>query len=279
MMYYYYFILAFISSHFISGAFGTAPNCEYNGTNYIWSVCQPNLQCNSLLGATNIVSCQKPTTGTPQNTGLLSSGVWADSPGGGGAVVNYKSGTAPCKSSGKVRQTNVFFTCAPGQLDKVVAADESATKCVYEVFMSGKSACASSSSSSSSGSDVTCTLSRSGKLKVQYPGDTPINCTSQGVSECNAPGGFQCLGLLSSSSTRCSAPNEIVCQASSIVCRAGGMSCSIEGGQLSIRPDTVVVPGGDNSQSDSKTSNSSSTSTSFSLFTILLSLSIIAILI
>ncbi|EGG24181.1 hypothetical protein DFA_06328 [Cavenderia fasciculata] len=144
---------------------------------------------------------------------------------------------------------------------------------------SSSSPSSSSSTSSSDESDVTCTLSRSGKLKVQYPGGTPINCTSQGISECNTPGGFQCLGLLSSSSTRCSAPHEIVCQASSIVCRAGGMSCSIENGQLSIKPDTTVVPGGDNSQSDSDSKTSNSSSISFSLFTILLSLSIIVILI
>ncbi|EGG22840.1 hypothetical protein DFA_04970 [Cavenderia fasciculata] len=133
-------------------------------------------------------------------------------------------------------------------------------------------------SSSSSSSDVTCTLSRSGKLKVEYPGNAPINCTSQGISECNVPGGFQCLGLLSSSSTRCSAPHEIVCQASSIVCRVGGMSCSIEGGQLSIKADTALPPN-DNSQSDSNSQTNDASplsSVSFSTLFILSLLSIIA---
>ncbi|EGG15154.1 hypothetical protein DFA_09978 [Cavenderia fasciculata] len=245
MMYYYYFVLAFISSHFISGAFGTAPNCEYNGidysgfnvqgTNYIWSVCQPNLQCNSLLGATNIVSCQKPTTGTPQNTGLLSSGVWADSPGGGGAVVNYKSGTAPCKSSGKVRQTNVFFTCAPGQPDKVVAADESATKCVYEVFMSGQSACASSSSSSSSDEEgvVNCSFSHD-TLSISNSNDNQfINCTSTGVTSCASPGSM-CGTQNNIGQIYCLSTVKMQCTSLSVSCVSGNVTCSLVNGAFNM---------------------------------------------
>ncbi|EGG19546.1 mannose-6-phosphate receptor domain-containing protein [Cavenderia fasciculata] len=152
------FLIVAIIACMINGSYSAATNCVFGeqnfsgfnvaGTNYIWSVCQANTQCNNLLTATGVVSCQKPTTGTPQNTGLLAGGTWSAYPDGA-ATVNYKSGTAPCKSSGKVRQTNMFFTCAKGAQNKVISADESATKCIYEVFMSGDSACAGGSSTDS----------------------------------------------------------------------------------------------------------------------------------
>ncbi|EGG22838.1 hypothetical protein DFA_04968 [Cavenderia fasciculata] len=140
----------------------------------------------------------------------------------------------------------------------------------------------SSSSSSSSYYDVTCSLSRTGQLKVEYSGDTLINCTSQGISQCNSPVvQLQCQGLTSSSLTRCLAPHEIVCQgSSSVVCRVGGMSCSIEGGQLTITADTTATFNHNENPQESNSQTNDTSSASFSTLFILSSLlSVIYILI
>ncbi|EGG22921.1 hypothetical protein DFA_05051 [Cavenderia fasciculata] len=67
----------------------------------------------------------------------------------GTAVVTYSSGTPPCKSSGRVRQINMYLQCEEAGPPMVISADEP-TPCLYEVFLSGPSTCPVGSSSSGS---------------------------------------------------------------------------------------------------------------------------------
>ncbi|EGG22837.1 hypothetical protein DFA_04967 [Cavenderia fasciculata] len=139
---------------------------------------------------------------------------------------------------------------------------------VYFEPVSNSTNSSSETSSSSDGPEVTCTLSKQGRLTVEYAGNSSINCTFQGINECYSPGGYQCQGLSYYSYTACLTQHEITCLAGSVTCRVGGLTCSNEGGQLTILEDesinTATFKNNNNMPSPNDDSNTGSSLTMIS---------------
>ncbi|EGG14039.1 hypothetical protein DFA_11802 [Cavenderia fasciculata] len=106
----------------------------------------------------------------------------------------------------------------------------------YLVYFGPKILNSSSSSTSSNNDEINCTLNSSGQLHVQCLGNTSINCTTHGISECYSPNGYHCNGVTESSITQCIAPQDILCKSDNIICRAGHLTCSVENGKLIQQP-------------------------------------------
>ncbi|KAF2068795.1 hypothetical protein CYY_009880 [Polysphondylium violaceum] len=112
-----------------------------NPTTYYWNVCAAASKCNSIKPTTP-ASCQFQSN-TYRNTGDLASGSFVNYNAGssGGGAIKYTTTGSPCKS-GNTRTTTVQMTCTPGKANIVTGADENPVgSCLYEVQLSGKSAC------------------------------------------------------------------------------------------------------------------------------------------
>ncbi|KAF2077770.1 hypothetical protein CYY_000891 [Polysphondylium violaceum] len=109
---------------------------KFNGSVAV-AACQENIKVPYILIATLTSPQFKPLANTTQK----------------GATLVYTDATNQICSNGNTRVTNVQLICAPGQANRIVNVIEKPV-CVYNVVLSGDSACPRNNSSSESSSDA-----------------------------------------------------------------------------------------------------------------------------